>query len=239
MKHLATRSLLARRTGTPFLSVLLLALMLVAAGCDSAGEPEAAAADLPTSTLAKGDDTVIIGAPGSTQGDFLFHPVEIPAGGAFIIDLIGGPSPYSILASVLHRGLQNGETEVEVDLSGIGGQFAVDMRLDETVLHRTSALAASETQPIGSLREPPTSFHFSVIYEGDERVIVVAVDYDRGTDGGGGVAWVTPEAGGEAVPTSYLDILPQRSLAPGTEIAGVRMRGIGTGEIVVAEQHVQ
>lgn len=231
-------------TRSPWLRGSLLAgplfvLALLVAGCDAADGTQEASAELPTSALAKGDDTVIIPAPGSTKGDFLLYPVHVPPGGEFIIELISGPSPYAILGSVLHRGLQDGRTEVEVDMSGMGGLFTVEMRLDQTVRYSSTPMASSQPQAVGSLEEKPTSFHFEIIEEGDEQVIVVAVDYDREAMGGDGIAWITPEAGGPPVPSTYLDILPQDALGSSVEIAAVRMRGIGTGEIVIDEQYVE
>ncbi|MEM1044136.1 MAG: hypothetical protein AAGI91_16115 [Bacteroidota bacterium] len=219
--------------------LVLLAGLLAVTGCDSADDNPEAAADLPLSAQAQRNNTVVIEAPGSVKGDFLLYPVDVPPGGEFIIDLVTGPAPHDVLASVLHRGLKDGRTEVEVDMSGMGGLFNVEMRLDESVRHTSASLSAAQPQTVGSLRERPTSFHFEIVQEGDEQVIVVAVDYDRAAVGGDGVAWVTPEGGEIPVPATFLDIVPQNRLDASTEIAGVRMRGIGTGEIVVAEQHVQ
>ncbi len=220
-------------------SLLVLVVLLLTAGCDSADESPQSSAEFPVSALSQGDDTIIIPTPGSVKGDFLLYPVDIPEGGSFIIDLIRGPSPYSVLGSVLHRGMQDGRTEVEVDMSGIGGLFTVEMRLDETVRYTADPVIASQAQPVGSLREQPSSFHFEIIEEGGERVVVVAVDYDRGAVGGDGIAWITPEAGGPPVPSTFLDVFPHEDLDASTQIAAVRMRGIGTGDIVVAEQTLE
>lgn len=220
-------------------TALALVIVLALAACDSHDAASGASASLPGPPLATATSDVLIPADGSTRGDFLFHPVDIPPGGTFAVELLSGPSPYTVLAGVLHRGLQDGRTQIEVDVSNVGGLFAVEMRLEDDVQRLDEKLTASSNYVVGTLREEPTSYHYEVIEENGEKIVVVEVDYERTTVGGGGAAHVTPAGTDTPLLCSHVGVRPEQPLDPAVEIAAVRMRGVGTGDIEIVEQHVE
>lgn len=223
-----------------------LALAIPVSGCDAiepdSSPPEAggSAATLraPASLASAGFD-LFIEAVGSTRGDFLFKPVDIPPEGEFVVELFGGPSPYTVLARVLHRGLSDERTQVEVDVSEFGsGGFSVGMLLGGQAQYSENRLG-TVSEAVGSLAEAPTSFHYEVIEGEDGRTVMVTVDYEREAVGGGGLAWITPSSGGEEVPCSDLQVVPAKQLDAAMQIVGVRMRGVSVGEFDIVEQQIE
>lgn len=227
-------------------SLAILFILILFSGCDAlesnsrsdTGAGTSAVVAGPTASQASVGFDLFIPAPQSTKGDFLFHPVEVPTGGEYIVELLGGKSPYEVLARVLHQGLDDGRTQVGVDFSALGGGFTVEMVLGSQV-QRTDSWLSSTGGTVGTLREAPTSFHYEVIEQGGEQVIVVAVDYERAAVGGGGTAWITPTAGGSEVPCSDLKVTPTQPLGADMAIAGVRMRGIGVKQVEIVEQTIK
>lgn len=235
----------SNRLASLFGLVAVVAFTFLAMGCDSVESDPPSSSTGESTVAGKGlasappGSDLFIEAHGSTKGDFFYEPVAIPPGGEFIAELLAGPPPYTVLARMLHRGLSDGRVQVEVDVSEFGSNgFAMEMLFGSEVEY-SQYRPATAAEVVGSLRQEPTSFHYEVIEDEDGRTVMVTVDYEREAVGGSGIAWITPNGGGEKVPCTDLAITPARQFDAEMEIAGVRLRGVDVADVHLVEQHIE